>query len=93
MHFGQHFKASGNNSFAQIAHIFGNFFDFSSEIILGTFIDIWRLFTGHTVTANKKITISRTQEQARKGNLPNLASFGQFCATMYSCFWSPCFRI
>ena len=38
MHFGQLFKACGNNYFAQIAHILGNFcklvklFHFSSEI-------------------------------------------------------------
>ena len=47
-HFGQLFKACGNNYFAQIAHILDNFckgfknFHFSSEIIFGQlFIDIW----------------------------------------------------
>ena len=41
LHFGQLFKAGGNNYFAQIAHILGNFcksvkiFHFSSEIIFG----------------------------------------------------------
>ena len=47
--------ATGNGYFVQIAHILGNFckgfktFDFSSEIIFGQlFIDIWRLFAGHT---------------------------------------------
>ena len=41
LHFGQLFKASNNNYFAQIAHILGNFckgvkvFHFSSEIIFG----------------------------------------------------------
>ena len=41
LHFGQLFKAYGNNYFAQIAHILGNFcevveiFHFSSEIIFG----------------------------------------------------------
>ena len=41
LHFGQPFKAGGNNYFAQIAHILGNFcksvkiFHFSSEIIFG----------------------------------------------------------
>ena len=40
-HFGQLFKACGNNYFAQIAHILGNFckgvkiFHFSWEIIFG----------------------------------------------------------
>ena len=48
LHFGQLLKACGNNYFAQIAHILGNFckgvkiFHFSSEIIFG------QLFTGHT---------------------------------------------
>ena len=43
LHFGQLFKACGNNSFAQIYHFLGNFCKgvkfchFSSEIILGTF--------------------------------------------------------
>ena len=42
LHFGQLFKAFGNNYFAQITHILGNFckvvnkiFKFSSEIIFG----------------------------------------------------------
>ena len=41
LHFGQLFKACGNNYFAQIAHILGNFcegfkiFHFSSGIIFG----------------------------------------------------------
>ena len=41
LHFGQLFNACGNNYFAQIAHIFGNFmkgvkiFHISSEIIFG----------------------------------------------------------
>ena len=39
LHFGQLFKASGSNYFAQIAYIFMQFFvqvyDFSSEIIFG----------------------------------------------------------
>ena len=41
LHFGQLFKAAGNNYFAQISHIFGNsckgnkIFNFSSEIIFG----------------------------------------------------------
>ena len=53
--FGQLFKARGNNYFAQIAHILGNFwkvvgiFHFAREIIFwATFIDIWRFFTDHT---------------------------------------------
>ena len=43
LHFGQLFKACGNNSFAQIYHFLGNFCKgvkfchLSSEIILGTF--------------------------------------------------------
>ena len=48
LHFGQLFKAYGNNYFAQIAHIFRQFckvvkiFHFASEIIFGaTFTDIW----------------------------------------------------
>ena len=41
LHFGQLFKACGNNYFAQIAHILGNFcksvivFNFSTEIFFG----------------------------------------------------------
>ena len=41
LHFGHLFKASGNNFFAQITHILGNFckrvknFHFSSEMIFG----------------------------------------------------------
>ena len=41
LHFGQLFKAFGNNYFAQIVHILGNFckgvkiFHFTSEIIFG----------------------------------------------------------
>ena len=43
LHFGQLFKASGNNYFAQIVYILGNYwkgvkiFDFSCEIIFGNF--------------------------------------------------------
>ena len=54
LHFGQLFKVCGNNYFAQIAHILGNFcygakiFHFSSGInFRQLFIDIWQLFTGH----------------------------------------------
>ena len=45
LHFGQLFKASSNNYFAKIAHIFGNFcigvkiFQFSSEIIIGQLLE------------------------------------------------------
>ena len=52
--FGQLFKASGRNYFAQIAHIFRQFlkvsksFIFRVESFWATFIDIWQLFTGHT---------------------------------------------
>jgi len=53
LHFGQLFKACGNNYFTQIAHILDKFckgvkiFHFSSEIIFGQlFLDIWQLFTG-----------------------------------------------
>ena len=54
LHFGQLYQACGNNYFTQIAHIFRQFwwrwsFIFSTEIIYwATFIDIWRIFTGHT---------------------------------------------
>ena len=58
LHFGQLFKACGNNYFAQIAHIFINL---NRGIIFGqlfkwnnfcaTFVDIWRPFTGHTACA------------------------------------------
>ena len=54
MHFVQVFKALGHNDFAQMAHVLGNFckgikiFHFSRESFLGYFIDIWRLFIGHT---------------------------------------------
>ena len=55
LHFGQLFKACGNNYFAQITHILGNFckvvkiFHFSIEIILGNFYRNLATFTGHTV--------------------------------------------
>ena len=48
LHFGQLFKACGNNYFTQIDHILRNFcegvkiFHFSSEINFGaTFVDTW----------------------------------------------------
>ena len=50
LHFGQLFKACGNNYFAQITHILGNFcrgvknFHFSSRIILGNFYRHWAIF-------------------------------------------------
>ena len=59
LHFGQLFKACCNNYFAQIAHILGNFckavkmFHFSSGI---SFVDIWRLFTGHTASESPQGT-------------------------------------
>ena len=58
--FGKLFKACRNNCFAQIAHILGNFckcvkmFNFSSEIILGSFYRHLAIFTGHTVRIQKK---------------------------------------
>ena len=54
LHFGQLFKACGNNYFAQIAHILGNIvkllknFIFLVKLFWATFIDIWRFFC-HTV--------------------------------------------
>ena len=52
LHFGQLFKACGKNYFAQIAHISGNFSKGVKKFLWNnfwaTFIDIWRLFTGHT---------------------------------------------
>ena len=49
LHYGQLFKARGNNYFTQIAHILDHFckggkiFHFSTESIYwATFIDIWR---------------------------------------------------
>ena len=45
LHFGIFFKAYGNNYFAQIAHILGNFcegvkiFHFSSEILFGQLLE------------------------------------------------------
>ena len=54
LHFGQLFKACGKNYFAQNTYIFGCFCKDSKSFILlmksflGNFIDIWRLFTGHT---------------------------------------------
>ena len=50
LHFGLLFRACGNNYFAQIAHIFGEFFVKMSKSFIfylyhfwATFIDIWRL--------------------------------------------------
>ena len=54
LHFGQNFKVRGNNYFAQIDNTFQAFFKLSKSFILlaksfwATFLDIWRLFTGHT---------------------------------------------
>ena len=55
LHFGQLFKACGNTYFAQIAHNLGNFCKgvknlsfFLWNHFWANFIDIWRLFTGHT---------------------------------------------
>ena len=55
LHFGQLFKAYGNNYFPQIAQILGNvckvvkIIHFAGDIIFcSTFIGIWQFFTGHT---------------------------------------------
>ena len=49
LHVGQPFKACGNNCFAQITHIFMQFLQRCQKFhFWATFIDIWRLFTGHT---------------------------------------------
>ena len=49
LHFGQLFKVCGNNYLAQIGHILCNFCkDVKMFHFWVTFIDIWRLFTGHT---------------------------------------------
>ena len=50
--FGQLFKGCDNNYFAQIAHILGIFckgVNVNLSFFGQLFIDIWRLFTGHTV--------------------------------------------
>ena len=50
LHFGQLFKASGSNDFAQIAHVLGNFckgvkiFHFSSGIIFGPILQTFGNF-------------------------------------------------
>ena len=66
LHFGQIFKASGNNYFAQTAHILGKFcrgikiFHFSSGIIFGqlllTFGD-FLLVTLHKILFDKEASI------------------------------------
>ena len=54
LHFGQLFKAFGNNNFAQIATFLGKLLKVSKSYIFlvksvfGNFIDIWQPFTGHT---------------------------------------------
>ena len=56
MHFGQLFKACGNNYFFQIAFIIIKKIVKAAKSLIfqvksflwATFIDIWRLFTGHT---------------------------------------------
>ena len=55
LNFWQIFKAFGSNNIAQITHICRQFFVKVSKYLislvksfLGNFIDIWRLFTGHT---------------------------------------------
>ena len=45
LHFGQPFKAGGNNYFTQIAHIVSQFIVKSFR---ATFIDIWGFLSGHT---------------------------------------------
>ena len=49
LHFGQLFKAWGNNYFAQIANFvrLSKSFIFPLESFGATFIDIWRLYIGH----------------------------------------------
>ena len=54
LHFGQLFKASGNNYFAQFAYILGNFLVkvsksliFLVKSFLGNFLDILQLYAGH----------------------------------------------
>ena len=52
LHFGQIFKACGNNYFARIDQFLWRcqYLSFLKwNHFLATFIDIWRLFTGHTV--------------------------------------------
>ena len=51
LHFGQLFKACGNNYIAQIFDILrqvSKSFIFLLDLFLGNFIDIWGLFNGHT---------------------------------------------
>ena len=52
LHVGQLFKASGNNYFAQIVHIFRQFlyFDFPVKSLLGNFYGQFGNFFGHLVT-------------------------------------------
>ena len=62
LNFGQLFKACGNNYFAQIAHIFvkvSKSFIFLVKSFWATFIDIWRLFTGHT--GGRELELSRVE--------------------------------
>ena len=53
LHFGQLFQARGNNYFAQIAHILGNFikgvkiFNFIVKSVLGNFYRYLATFSGH----------------------------------------------
>ena len=52
LHFGQLFKACGNNNFAQGAHIFlvVEIFHFAMKSFLDSFFDILRFFACHTVS-------------------------------------------
>ena len=52
LHVGQLFKASGNNYFAQIVHIFRQFlyFDFPVKSLLGNFYGQFGNFYGHLAT-------------------------------------------
>ena len=76
LHFGQLFKACGHNYFAQIAHIFMLFLvsKVSKSLIFlvksfwATFIDIWRLFTGHTGCGSKQFFNASS-------SLSNISSF------------------
>ena len=52
LHFGQLFKACGNNYIAQIFDILrqvSKSFIFLLDLFLGNFIDIWGLFTSHSI--------------------------------------------
>ena len=80
--FGQLFKAGGNNCFAQIAHIVRQFLwrcqnhsFFLWNHYWATFIDIWPLFTCHTVTL--ATTIPTFQNFALASLRVNLVCWGR----------------